>query len=119
LFCGATTGLVPVNVYETPNPFTGTVTVIVPATLHVGCVVTDATGAAGVPGTARIITFDDAAEIHPVVDSVTVKLYVAEAFNPVSVVVAPVPAKAPGLIVHAPEGNPFNTTLPVDKVHVG
>jgi hypothetical protein len=34
------------------------------------------------------------------------------------VVVAPVPAIAPGLIVHVPvAGRPFNTTLPVDAAH--
>ena len=34
------------------------------------------------------------------------------------VVVAPVPAIDPGLIVHVPvAGRPFNTTLPVGDVH--
>jgi hypothetical protein len=34
------------------------------------------------------------------------------------VVVAPVPAIEPGLIVHVPvAGSPFNTTLPVDAAH--
>ena len=51
----------------------GTVTVIVPlATLHVGCVVTDAVGAAGATGTELTTTFADATEIHPVAVSVTV-----------------------------------------------
>ena len=31
----------------------------------------------------------------------------------------PEPAMAPGLIVHAPEGKPLRTTLPVARVHVG
>jgi hypothetical protein len=36
----------------------------------------------------------------------------------VRVVVAPVPAIDPGLIVHVPvAGRPFNTTLPVAAVH--
>ena len=30
-----------------------------------------------------------------------------------------VPVMPPGFIVHVPEGNPFNTTWPVDTVHVG
>ena len=34
------------------------------------------------------------------------------------VVVVPVPAIAPGLIVHVPvAGRPFNTTVPVDAAH--
>jgi hypothetical protein len=33
-------------------------------------------------------------------------------------VLVPVPAIAPGLIIHVPvAGRPFNTTLPVDAVH--
>ena len=37
----------------------------------------------------------------------------------VNVVVAPLPAIAPGLIVHAPAGNPLKATLPVGTVQVG
>ena len=39
--------------------------------------------------------------------------------NSVNVVVAPLPAIAPGLIVHAPAGNPLKATLPVGVVQVG
>ena len=39
--------------------------------------------------------------------------------NNVKVVVAPLPAIAPGLIVHAPAGNPLKATLPVGTVQVG
>ena len=70
-------------------------------------------------GTVLITTFTDAAEVHPEVVSVTVKLYVEAAAKPASVVVDPVPTMAPGFIVHPPDGNPFNITLPVDTVHVG
>ena len=35
------------------------------------------------------------------------------------VVVAPVPARAPGFRVQFPEGKPFNTTLPVANEQVG
>jgi len=35
------------------------------------------------------------------------------------VLLAPVPEIAPGLIVHVPAGNPFNTTLPVAVEQVG
>ena len=39
--------------------------------------------------------------------------------NNVKVVVVPLPAIAPGFIVHAPAGNPLNATLPVGTVQVG
>ena len=42
-----------------------------------------------------------------------------EGVNNVKVVVAPLPAIAPGFIFHAPRGNPLNATLPVGTVHVG
>ena len=35
------------------------------------------------------------------------------------VVVEPVPLITPGLIVHVPDGSPFNTTLPVAVEQVG
>jgi len=38
---------------------------------------------------------------------------------PEIIVVAPVPAIAPGLIVQFPAGKPFNTTLPDATVQVG
>ena len=39
--------------------------------------------------------------------------------NNVRIVVVPLPAIAPGFIVHAPAGNPLNATLPVGTVQVG
>ena len=39
--------------------------------------------------------------------------------RPVTVVLDPVPAIAPGLSVHAPAGNPCKATLPVAKLQVG
>src|SRR5271154_5316301 len=62
-------------------------------------------------------TLADAGEIHPAA-LVTVKLYVP-AKSPVIVVVAPVPAIAPGFIVQLPAGNPLRTTLPVATAQVG
>lgn len=38
---------------------------------------------------------------------------------PEMLVLKPVPAAAPGLIVQLPAGNPLNTTLPVASVQVG
>ena len=42
-----------------------------------------------------------------------------EGANNVNVVVVPLPAIEPGLIVHAPAGNPLKATLPVGVVQVG
>ena len=42
-----------------------------------------------------------------------------EGVNNVKVVVAPLPAIAPGFIVHAPAGKLLKATLPVGVVHVG
>ena len=86
--------------------------------VHVGRVIVPTVGG-DCTGCALITTLADAAEVHPVAVSVTVKLCVVDSVNPVIVVVVPVPTIAPGLIVHAPEGNPLNTTLPVDIVQVG
>ena len=56
LVTGATTGVVPVIVYEISEPLAGAVTFIVPVeTIQVGCVVTLAVGATGAPGTALTV----------------------------------------------------------------
>ena len=92
-------------------------TVIVPvATEHVGCVKRVA-GAEGEPGAAFMTTLADAGEVQPD-ELVTVKLYVF-AVKPDIVLLVVDPAIPPGLIVQLPEGNPLNTTLPVDVAHVG
>ena len=39
--------------------------------------------------------------------------------KPEMVILEPVPAIDPGLIVQLPAGKPFNTTLPVANAHVG
>ena len=68
---GATTGIVPVTVYEIPGPGAGADTVIVPVgTVHVGCDVTLAAGADGAPGTAFTVN-EVAVDTHPVFVVVT------------------------------------------------
>jgi len=59
----------------------------------------------------------DANEIQPSA-LVTVKEYVPAA-RPDIVVLKPVPAIAPGLMVQLPAGRPLNTTLPVATAQVG
>jgi hypothetical protein len=49
---------------------------------------------------------------------VTVNVFVPGVI-PVTVVVTPVPAMAPGLIVQFPSGNPLKATLPVATAQVG
>lgn len=72
-------------------------------------------GTEGVTGCVLITTLADAKEVHP---WVTVKLYVP-ADKPDIVVLRPVPAIDPGLIVQLPDGKPLNTTLPVATEQVG
>ena len=73
-----------------------------------------ASGAAGVIN----ITVADIADVHPDV-VVTVKLYEPTA-KPVIVLLVPLPAIFPGLIVQVPvPGKPFKTTLPVGVMQVG
>lgn len=74
-------------------------------------------GANGVAGCVLITTFAVAADIHPT-ELVTVKEYVPVA-NPETVLLAPVLAIAPGLIVQFPAGNPVISTLPVATEQVG
>ena len=62
-------------------------------------------------------TLADAREAHPSA-LVTVKEYVPAA-RPDIVVLKPVPAIAPGLMVQFPDGKPLNITLPVATVQVG
>ena len=64
-----------------------------------------------------ITIFADAGDVQPNA-FVTVKARVPAA-RPEIVVLRPVPAIAPGLIVQFPEGNPLNTTLPVETAQVG
>ena len=39
--------------------------------------------------------------------------------SPDIVLLTVVPLMLPGLIVHVPDGKPFNSTAPVETVHVG
>jgi hypothetical protein len=79
-------------------------------------------GAIGVAGCAGITTLADDGDVHPS-ELVTVKVYVP-VIRPEIVVLVPVPfvVIAPGVrvTVQVPvEGNPLNTTLPVDTKQVG
>src|SRR5512145_2977215 len=87
------------------------------ATAQVGCVIAPTVGAAGVAGWALITTLAEADEVHPAA-LVTVKLWVPVA-SVLIVVLAVLPAMAPGLIVQLPAGKPLSTTLPVANAHVG
>jgi hypothetical protein len=90
---------------------------IVPvATVQVGCVIVTV-AAAGGAGCAFMTTFAEEGEVHPA-ELVTVKLYVPEG-SAEMVVLAPVPAIPPGLMVQLPAGRPLSTTLPVDTAQVG
>ena len=81
-----------------------------------GCVIVPTIGAVGADGATCIITSADARDIHPAA-LVTLKLYVPGVRFEM-VVLVPVPAIAPGLIIHIPvAGRPFNTTLPVVAIH--
>jgi hypothetical protein len=94
------------------KPFKSTLPV---ETEQLGWVIVPITGAVGVA--AIITTLAVGIEGQPT-SLVTVKLYVPAA-RPVKVLLAPVPATAPGLITQFPAGKPLNTTLPVAIAHVG
>jgi hypothetical protein len=64
-----------------------------------------------------IIIFEEAGDTQPAA-FVTVKLNVP-AVKADIVVLAPVPAIAPGLTVQLPAGNPLRTTLPEARAQVG
>ena len=72
-------------------------------------------GAKGVAATITTLAVGN--EIQPT-ELVTVKLYIP-ADKLVMVLLAPVPAIAPGLIIQFPAGKPLNTTLPVETRQVG
>ena len=77
-----------------------------------GWVTVPTIGAVGAAGATCMITSAEACDIHPA-SLVTLKLYVPGARFEI-VVVVPVPATDPGLIIHVPvAGRPFNSTLPV------
>jgi hypothetical protein len=86
-------------------------------TVHVGCVTLTNNGADGIAGGSTMTKLDDGNEVQPP-SFVTVKAYVP-GINPEIVVLEPVPVIAPGLIVHGPDGKPFNTLLPVGTAQVG
>jgi hypothetical protein len=77
-----------------------------------GCVIVPTIGAVGAGGAICMITSADKRDTHP--DAlVTLKLYVPGLRFEI-VVLVPVPAIGPGLIIHVPvAGRPLNTTLPL------
>lgn len=74
-------------------------------------------GAAGVTGCGSIIILDAAGEIHP--DELVTVNEVLPEVSPVIILVNPVPAIAPGLMVQFPRGKSLNSTLPVAIAQVG
>jgi len=86
-------------------------------TEHVVCVMELIAGAEGVSGCEFITTLAEAGEIHPEA-FVTVNVFVPGVI-PVTVLLTPVPAIAPGLIIQLPKGRPLNSTLPVATEQVG
>jgi hypothetical protein len=69
-----------------------------------------------------IVTFADDTEVHPC-ELVTVNVYVPGGIDEIVVLIpVPVVVLPPGVRVRVHEpaaGKPFNTTLPVETVHVG
>jgi hypothetical protein len=100
------------------NPLSKTLPV---AKTHVGWVMVPTMGAFGVTGCALMTTLADGSDVQPS-ELVTVNVYVPVP-RPETVVLVPLPVvfTSPGerVIVHAPDGNPLRTTLPVDTSHVG
>ena len=91
-------------------------TLPVVAVQEAGWVIAPTIGAVGAVGASFIVTIADSTDIHPG-SLVTLKVYVPGA-RLIMVVVVPVPAIAPGLMVHVPvAGRPLRTTLPVGSVH--
>jgi hypothetical protein len=76
------------------------------------------TGGVGVTGCGLIATLLEATDVQFAGLVVTVKLYVPGS-RLLIVVLVVLPVIEPGFIVQFPEGNPLNTTLPVDDIHIG
>ena len=74
-------------------------------------------GAEGVAGCGSMTTLPQEAEMQPS-ELVTVNVCVPVA-KPEIVVLAPLPAMLPGLMVQLPDGKPLNTTLPVASAQLG
>jgi len=81
------------------------------ATVHVGCVTAPIEGEEGVPGFEIITTLADDTDVHPT-ELVTVYAYVPDV-KPDIVLLAPVPAIAPGFMVQFPAGKLDSSMLPV------
>jgi hypothetical protein len=81
-------------------------------------VIVPTTGGVGVAGWALMTTLIEATDVQFAGLAVTVKLYVPGRRLLIVVLVVE-PVIEPGFIVQFPEGNPLNTTLPVDEIQVG
>jgi len=96
------------------NPFKTTLPV---ARAQVGWVMVPIVGAEGVAGCGSMTTLPEVAEMQPS-ELVTVNVRVPTA-SPEMVVLVPLPAMLPGLMVQLPDGKPFKTTLPVASAQLG
>ena len=96
------------------NPLNTTLPV---ASAQLGWVMVPIMGAEGVAGCGSMTTLPEEAEMQPS-ELVTVNVCVPVA-KPEIVVLAPLPAMLPGLMVQLPDGKPFKTTLPVARAQVG
>ena len=74
-------------------------------------------GAEGVAGCGSMTILPEVAEMQPS-ELVTVNVRVPTA-SPEMVVLVPLPAMLPGLMVQLPDGKPFKTTLPVARAQLG
>jgi hypothetical protein len=111
--------IVTVHVPDDGKPLRATLPVVVP---HTGWVIVPITGAEGAEGGEGITTLPEFPEVQVELFSCTAKLYIAGA-SPAIIVLVPLPGVVmpPGYLisVHAAEGSPFSTTLPVGVTQVG
>ena len=92
------------------------ITLPVVAAQEAGWVIMPIIGAVGAEGAICMITSAEALEIHPA-SLVTVKLWIPGVRFAI-VAVVPLPAIAPGLMIHIPvAGKPISITLPVVAIH--
>src|SRR5665811_1662035 len=122
LVTGATTGVIPVTVYEIPEPLAGAVTFIVPVeTIQVGCFVTLAVGAAGAPVTTLMVK-GVAVDTHSALVVVTAYTPGANPVNnPVALVTGATTGVIPVTVYEIPEplAGAVTVIVPVETIQVG